>query len=47
MKRLRSLTAGIQLVSRVAKAHGLRDWPHTQTPADYDALIDVVREALQ
>jgi hypothetical protein len=40
-------TAGIRLVSRLAKEHGLRDWPKTRTIKDYDALIKVTREALK
>jgi hypothetical protein len=40
-------TAGIKLVSRLAKANGLRDWMNTRTVADYDALIAVTREHLK
>ena len=40
-------TAGIRLVSRLAKQHGLRDWPHTRTVQDYDALIKVTRAELK
>jgi hypothetical protein len=39
-------TPGIRLVSRLAKANGLRDWPYTRTVADYDALIEVMRTHL-
>ena len=39
-------TAGIRLVSKLAKAHKLRDWPHTLTLQDYDALLHVTREHL-
>jgi len=35
--------AFIRLVTRVARQRGLRDWPHTRTPADYHALIAAVR----
>ena len=35
-------TAGIHLVSRLARQHKLRDWPHTRSTEDYDALIDVL-----
>jgi len=42
VKRDGVATAGIRLVSRLAKEHGLRDWPHTQTVEDYDALIAVL-----
>jgi hypothetical protein len=33
---------GIRLVSQVAKQERLRDWPHTRSWADYDALIAAV-----
>ena len=36
-------TAGIRLVSRLAKQHRMRDWPHTRSVEDYDALIEVVK----
>jgi hypothetical protein len=39
-------TAGIELVSAVARERGLRDWKDTQTPDDYRALIAAVRERL-
>jgi hypothetical protein len=39
-------TAGIRLVSTLAKSHNLRDWPNTQSISDYDALIRVTREHL-
>jgi hypothetical protein len=37
-------TAGLALVKRLAKKHGLREWPNTLTTADYDALIAVVTD---
>lgn len=37
---------GLRLVKRVAAEHGLRDWPYTRTPADYDALISAVTDTL-
>lgn len=43
VKRSGVATAGISLVSRLAKEHKLRDWPHTRSGEDYDALIGVVR----
>jgi hypothetical protein len=36
-------TAGISLVSRLARQHKLRDWPHTRSIKDYDSLIEVLR----
>ncbi len=39
-------TAGIRLVSRVARQHRLRDWPNTRSWADYEALIDAVAAAI-
>lgn len=42
VKRDGVATAGIRLVSRLAKEHGLRDWPHTRDVDDYDALIAVL-----
>lgn len=39
-------TAGLQLVSALANKNKLRQWPDTQTIADYDALIAVVRDDL-
>jgi len=39
-------TAGLKLVSTLARRHRLRDWPHTQTLSDYDALLEVTREHL-
>jgi hypothetical protein len=39
-------TAGLELVSALAKKNKLRQWPDTQTIADYDALIAVVRDDL-
>lgn len=42
VKREDVATAGISLVSRLAKEHGLRDWPHTRNVDDYDALIAVL-----
>lgn len=39
-------TAGLLLVSRVAKRDGLRDWPDTRSLADYDALISAVAAEL-
>jgi hypothetical protein len=35
-------TIGFKFVSRVAKKNRLRDWPHTKTLNDYDALIRAV-----
>ncbi|HVZ38642.1 MAG TPA: hypothetical protein VHI13_05155 [Candidatus Kapabacteria bacterium] len=35
-----------RLVNHVARSHGLRPWCDTRTPADYDALIDAVRNEL-
>lgn len=37
---------GIRLVSRVAKREHLRDWPHTRSWADYDALISAVADEI-
>lgn len=37
---------GLALVSRVAKARGIRDWPDTRHAADYDALQAAVQEEL-
>ena len=39
-------TAGIKLVSRLARGAKIRDWPDTETLADYDALIAVLRRHL-
>lgn len=39
-------TAGIKLVSRLARGAQIRDWPDTETLADYDALIAVLRRHL-
>jgi len=39
-------TAGIRLVSSVARREGLRDWPFTKTLQDYDALIAAVAKEL-
>jgi hypothetical protein len=39
--------AGLRLVSQVARRDRLRDWPRTQTWADYDALIAAVSAALR
>ena len=39
-------TAGLELVSALANKNKLRQWPDTQTIADYDALIAVVRDDL-
>ena len=38
---------GLRLVSRVARAAGLRDWTNTNTWADYDALIAAVSTQIQ
>ena len=39
-------TAGIKLVSRVAKENAIRDWPHTRNTEDYEKLTDAVRAHL-
>jgi len=39
--------AGCNLVRQVAKLRGLRDWPDTRTPEDYDALIAAVTAHFQ
>ena len=39
-------TAGIRLVSQLAKSNKLRDWPYTQTVDDYNKLIEVTRAHL-
>jgi hypothetical protein len=39
-------SSGLRLVSSIARAAGLRDWPHTRTFADYDALIAAVQSYL-
>lgn len=38
---------GLRLVSRVARAAGVRDWPQTKTWADYDALIAAVSHEIK
>lgn len=39
-------SSGITLVTRLARQHRLRDWSATRTLADYDALLQVVRDHL-
>jgi hypothetical protein len=39
-------SSGITLVTRLARQHRLRDWSATRTLADYDALLQIVRDHL-
>jgi len=36
--------AGIRLVAKLAREHGLRDWPDTRNEGDYLDLIEVLAE---
>lgn len=38
--------AGCQIVSEVARRHGIRDWQDTRTPDDYVLLTTLVRQEL-
>ena len=39
--------AGIRLVAKLAREHGLRDWPDTRNERDYLGLIEVLERFLR